>query len=343
MKLTTTQKKIINKIITGEIYDIPTYLQVFNKGQYKQYNAEKLKEVFNKCENGRTYIFKEQNSYFYTEVYDKKGEICQREKVPNTMTYEFKEYPISTPVKADIEYKINKESVTYNEKSYIFDFMKNSFLVADSFDDILDFITLWSHLKREALIIEVDKTVTKTDLSIFFEQFKQDIQPDSNPIWKTKTEILSDSEDEKPPIVSVQLVPYKSAQNYIEYIWKVNNEHLTMCNEFIGKRILPTPALRIYEKKRFKTVEELSSCKNLVAAWVAVIISVISVLIGNILPIFQEKEVDYLRKINQKLINLEKYIDETPINNNTNKEFNEIKEILTEIKNTIDNSIQKDK
>ena len=46
MKLTPTQKKIIDKIITGEVFDIPTYLQVFNKGHYQQYNKEQLKEIF---------------------------------------------------------------------------------------------------------------------------------------------------------------------------------------------------------------------------------------------------------------------------------------------------------
>ena len=342
MKLTSTQKKIINKIIAGEVYDIPTYLQAFNKGHYRQYNKEKLKAVFDKYENDRTYIFKEENSYFYTEVYDKKGMICQKEQVPNTMTYQFKQYPISTPVKADIDYQINKESVTYKDTPYVFDFLKNNFLVADSFDDILDFITLWSYLKMESLIIEVDKPIAKTDLSIFFEQYKQDIQPDSNPTWRTKSEILGGSEDEKLPQISTQLIPYKSAQNYIDYIWKVNNEHLTMCNEFIGKRILPTPALRIYEKKRFKTVEELSNRKNLIAAWIAVAISVISILIGNILPLFQENEVDYLREIDQKLISIEKQFNETTINDDTHKELIEIKGVLNEIKKNLDNSAQKD-
>lgn len=342
MKLTPTQKKIIDKIITGEVFDIPTYLQVFNKGHYQQYNKEQLKEVFDKCENGRTYIFKEENSYFYTEVYDKKGAICQKEKVPNTLTYQFKEHPISIPVKSDIKYMVSTEAVTYNQVPYTFDFMKNSFLVADSFDDILEFITLWSYLKRESLIIDTDKTITKTDLSIFCEQFKQDIQPDSNPTWDTKIETLSEGEDGKLPQVKIQLIPYKSAQNYIEYVWKVNTDHLTMCNEFIGKRILPTPALRIYKKKRFKTVEELSNCKNLIVAWVAVAISVISVLIGNILPIFQENEVDYLRKIDQKLISIEKQFNETTINDDTHKELIEIKGVLNEIKKTLDNSAQKD-
>ena len=60
MKLTSTQKKIIDKIITGEVFDIPTYLQVFNKGHYQQYNKEQLKELFDKCENGRTLDSKRQ-------------------------------------------------------------------------------------------------------------------------------------------------------------------------------------------------------------------------------------------------------------------------------------------
>ena len=38
MKLTKYQKRIIDRFIFGEVYDIPSFLSFFDKGREKQYN-----------------------------------------------------------------------------------------------------------------------------------------------------------------------------------------------------------------------------------------------------------------------------------------------------------------
>lgn len=57
MKLTPYQKRIVDKIIDGEVYDIPSYLRVFGKGTEQQYDPTEIQATFEEYENGMTYIF----------------------------------------------------------------------------------------------------------------------------------------------------------------------------------------------------------------------------------------------------------------------------------------------
>ena len=77
MKLTLHQEKIVEAIIDGEVYDITSYLKFFNKAHHQQYNFDEIKNVFEKYEDGQTYNFRlEKDSYYYTDVYDKNGVVC---------------------------------------------------------------------------------------------------------------------------------------------------------------------------------------------------------------------------------------------------------------------------
>lgn len=65
MKLTKHQQSIISKNIDGEVYDIPSYLRVFNKGRLRKYDLGLLRERFTVTENGVKYkVMKEDPSLF---------------------------------------------------------------------------------------------------------------------------------------------------------------------------------------------------------------------------------------------------------------------------------------
>lgn len=331
MKLTTHQEKIVEAIIDGKVYDILSYLKYFNKAHEQKYDINHIKRVFDASENGRTYMFRADSAASYcTDVYDDKGNITVTLPICKKMTYTFKEYPISSPVKAKLNEHIKKEKVEYDNTVYDFDFLKNSYIVADNFDDIVDFITLWAYLKREALILEVNKSVSAEDISIFFETKEQKINPDSIPDWKVSFEILSEGTDTELPKGIHHHLPTKDATYYVEKAWKFNSEHFTTCNDFIDKKIIASSALHIFKQKKFKTVEQISQRKNLFVAWFAVAISVISIIIGNIMPLFQPKDTDYLDEINQRI----SVIEESITNNQDEqiiKEINDIKEVLKKI------------
>ena len=333
MKLSAHQKEIITEIINGTVYDISSYLKVFKKSQEQQYDINLIEKTFEEHEDGKTYIFKENtNAVYYTEVYDKNGKVCGITPITNTMTYEFKEYPLSEPLKASLKHTVDSEKVLYNDTAYYFNFLKNKFFVADSFNDIIDFMALWSYLKRETLILEVDKPIEQNDLSIFFELKKKEIKSECDVYWERYTEVISEATDGKKGELSIKMLPYKDAKNYIDYVWKINEENLLNCKEYIGKKIIPSSDLRVYKQKKFKTVEQISQFKNLFVAWAAVIISVISVIIGNILPMFQPKEIDVLNGIRENIIVIEESITKGESFQALQSEIEEINNRLEEIK-----------
>ncbi len=314
------------------MYDITSYLKHFNKAREQQYDINNIKKAFEKNENGRTYMFRENSDCSYcTDVYDNSGNITGTLPILKKMTYTFRDYPISAPVKARLNERIEKEKIEYCNSAYSFDFLQNHYLVADDFDDIIDFITLWAYLKREALILEVNKSITSEDISIFFETKEQKIKPDTIPNWKVIFEIVSDKTETELAKGIQHHVPTKDATYYIEKVWKFNFEHLTTCSEYINKKIIASSELRVFKQKKFKTVEQISQRKNLFVAWIAVAISVISIIISNIIPHFQAKETDYLDEINQRLSIVEEVVSNNERDELIIKEMNDIKEVLEKL------------
>ena len=313
MKLTSHQKRIVDAIISKQVYDIRSYFEYFGKSHKCKYDFEQIKSVFEMNENGRTYMFRKgDDSYFYTDTYDCLGNLCNTRRVANLTTHELHDRPISVPVKATLSQKAIVESFEYNGVKFIFDFLKKGYPVADSFEDIVDFITLWSYLKREALILEVDKPISEDDISVFFELEEQTINPNSNPYWSRHFEILSEETESEPAEIIYELLPEKDPQHYIRQAWKLNEENLLTCSEFIGKKIIASSELRIYKQKKYKTTEEIFNLRNLIVAWVAVGISVVSVFLGNVLPIFKPQETDYLSLISERIATIEEFKENDP-------------------------------
>lgn len=323
MKLNPHQIEILDKIISGSVYDIPTYLSAFNRAEYHQYDVSAIKATFDAEEDGKTYLFKgNDDGSFYTEIYDKEGNVISVAPVPNQMTSYLKEYPISSPAEAELDMIVVPIKVEFQGNNYSFDFFKHQYLIANNFEEIIDFIALWSYLKTEALIIEFNKPISKEEISIFFEPTKSDVHPDNSPKWELKHTIDSGKCSSKGlEVLSTKQIPKKKMQGYITDSWSMNYEHLTMCAEYIGKKILPTSSLQTYKQEKYRTFEEVSQHKNLIVAWVAVFISVVSVIIGNVLPLFDTQESEYLASINQHIATIESILE-----NDTSKD-----EILTEI------------
>lgn len=327
MKLTKHQEQIVDKIVDGKVYDITTYLKEFDKAHKQKYDIEEIRKVFENLEEDKCYSFTEKNSYYYTLVHDESGKIRNRYRVTESLTYMFNDYPLEEPVKAKLNESVHKQAVQFHEQKYIFDF-KEDVLVADSFEDIKEFIALWCYLKNEALIFDVNKSVRDEDIGLFFEIFQQEITGDNNPSWQRTTVIDSVGEYVNDVESHDVLVPYKNINNYIDRVWKLNQENINACEEFIDRKILSTGALKLYQQKKYKTVEELSVKANLRIAIIAVIISVISVLIGNIMPFFQKQDTDYLDEINQKISVMEELIKE---NNNSSEVTDKLDEIRSDL------------
>jgi len=333
MKLNPHQIEILDKIISGSVYDIPTYLSAFNRAKYHQHDVSAIKATFDAEEDGKTYFFKENDDgSFYTEIYDKEGNVTSVAPVSNQMTYYLKEYPNSSPVEAELDMKVAPIKVDFQGNSYSFDFMKNKYLVANNFDEIIDFLALWSYLKTEALIIEFNKPISEEEISIFFETTKSNVCPDNIPKWEMKTTIDSGKRSAKGlQTLSSKQSPKKKTQGYITDNWSMNYEHLTMCAEYIGKKILPTSSLQTYKQDKYRTFEEVSQRKNLIVAWIAVFISVVSVIIGNVLPLFDNQESEYLASINQHIATIESRLDDDTRKDEILAEISEVKKAISDL------------
>lgn len=331
MKLTPHQKEIVKEIISGRVYDIPTYIRTFNKGKKQQYSKDELRANFEASENGQTYLFKKIGGTIYTETYSSTGEVIDASPVSNKFTHELNENPISTPMPAQLDMKIDSEVVEFSGHKYRFDFLQNGYLVADNFADIIDFIALWAFLRREALVLDVSKPVTSEDLSIFFEQKQQPLKQDNAPLWNAHHTIDDSATQNNLPTIYTHFTVTKKTQGYITNKWQANHEHLVMCEEFVDKKIIATSTLQVYRQSKFRTFEEVSQRRNLVAAWIAIGISFISVIIGNIFPLFNRAEEKYLHDINRQVTAIREEVQSKPSTQDVLDELSSINQSLADI------------
>lgn len=276
MKLTPHQKQIIDAINAEQVYDIPSYLKYFKKSTSQQYDIKEIQKTFNEYENGKKYSYSQlEDGSFNTNVYDRNGNLLSSfSSSHKNMNAYFIEYPLEEPVSAQLDNVLSNEVFEFKGEKYSFNFLSYSYDVADRFDDIKDFIALWYYLKNEALIFEVEKQVKDDELSLFFEKNEQKIFPVANPDWNTKT-VIADGFAEQ------NNIPYKRIKNYMSYLWKLNKEHVVMCQDFIGKKIIPTSGLKVYADHKYRTFEERSQRNNIIVAWVAVFISISTIFINN--------------------------------------------------------------
>lgn len=88
-----------------------------------------------------------------------------------------------------------------------------------------------------------------------------------------------------------------------------------------------------FSKKNFKTKEQVAQDSNYRIALIALIISVLSIIMSNIVPVFQKQPVDYLDNVTQQLSNIDSQLSEIKeilVDNNDIMETN-VKGILTSI------------
>lgn len=210
--------------------------------------------------------------------------------------------------------------------------METGVNVADNFDDVVEFMSLWAYLRQESLVLEVPKDVTSDDIGILFELKKKAPEKDkpfiihkdtlsessTNPIER----IIIDSSEFYPSPPMFQL------SSYMDEEWILNNEYKKTCEEYIGRKILPTEKLRVFAKQLYTTSNEWQYRIPLIISVIALIVSFLPI-IQALLP---SNEPDYLSQINQKVEKIETLI-ETDVSDDSDLDV--IQKKLTEILKTI--------
>ena len=354
MKLNRHQKEIISKILSKDIYDIASYLNCFNLCHIEKYDMEKLEKEFLESEKGKQYkVMKDGHFRWTTTTINTTAgglPISLPSIIPRTdITDDEWEYKKAkfVPHTKPIEYE-------FEEQKFTFDFDTGVNILND-FNNLIDFFTLWNYLKQESLIFEVDKQISTTDIGLFFEPTtlhkKEKVSihiekdyvelPKDSKVGELINKFKSDILDE---------VPTHTAIEFTDRTWIINEENLTMSREFIGKKFIPSSSLHIYSKCGYKTKEERAQRNNLAVAWIAVIISIISILASSLLDkppkqldsiteqleeiksITNQIENEDFQKIKTSIENIEEIVDKLDANDNT---LDEIKEEIIEIKKSL--------
>ena len=355
MKLNNHQRDIIKEIIKGNVFDIPSYLECFQRAHLQKYDMNELKSRFETSENGREYkVMKEGHS------------ICSTESNPVTIAGISTSLPSFFPrakqqisddeweyKKAVFVEKMPKEEFLYQGTQFQFDFWSEGVFVAENYQDIIDFITLWAYLKSQLLVLEVPKPVKDAEISVFFELIERDknkqkeeegqewyktssglmaINPAENDLSRVLTGLATSDEFKSEP-------PKKLASQYLSSEWKINEEHVKVCEEYIGKKILPTTDLRVYATHLFKTTEELNRTTNTLIAVVALLISIFSFAWSLLQK--QSSYTSELDNVSAQLKDIQIQVSSMERNSNTiTSRTQEIQNDIDELKGNLQNDLE---
>ena len=312
MKLTKHQKQIVNAIIKGTVYDIPSYLNEFQKWHLRKYDLTQPLAKFTEEEGGKRYkvIIDEDKAYIKGTPPVNMGIIGtinvdtkflrKPEDIPND-AWEYRE--------AELVRNVKPVEIEYKDETFSFDFMETGVYVADNFDDIVEFMNLWAYLRQESLVLEVPRDIVADDFGILFELKHREPKPETPFIINRDRDLDSSIK----PITRITTdldkfyphAPKFLLSSYMYEVWELNSEHQKNCEEYIGRKILPTEKLRVFARQLYTTAGEWQFRIPLIISIVALIVS--------FLPIIQllipSNEPDYLAQISQQVEAIETVVE----------------------------------
>lgn len=253
MKLTKHQKNTIHHIFTGEIYDITSYLNFFNLGTLIKYNKESVIKQFESDNIPKIYYCPKTLQHKYSNM------IPEQEYLAKLQTHELDSEKYSSYT-LHLSYNTGIKTELWEGSNYTLNFYEGVY-VANSFQDILEFLTLWQYLKSEMLILEVPHDFCAETLGLFYKKAHQDKDGITLPHDKIKNINFADfTYDDQ---------YYLNINDYV-----LSKEHCIMCKEYMDKRLYPSAKLGLYIKSHFTTYEEKTQNRVLFVAWLAIFVSV---------------------------------------------------------------------
>lgn len=305
MKLSKHQKETIRKIFSGEINDITSYLKYFNLGTEVKFDKNLIEDSFSKDNLPKKYYYhssvsrKPSNMLTETDYLQKlgNGELDPNHYKESTLRLSF-----NTGIKQE----------TWEGQTYTLNFYEGIY-VANSFTDILEFLTIWQFLKSEMLILEVPQNFSPKVLGLFY----------------TKTAL---NKDNSMPLENrIKNIDYKDFtyddKYYLNNNYTLSHEHCLMCKEYLDKRICPSARLGLFIKRRFKTYEEETQNNALFVAWMAIFVSIALTF----LPYLHKEENSTLDSIAEDLHDIKYSIDSSDLNGDITQKLNSIIEKLNEV------------
>ena len=290
MRFNKHQRDIIKAIKNKEVYDIESFVKKFNLYEHFVVDKEKIKKAFDESELGKEYPV-----YVSKNVLDLKN---KRE--------------ISVP--ARLEYMDNKKKVTFDNCCYEYDLWdEKGFNIAINYDEIVGFISLWEYLKRELDVFEIEKTVSRSEIELFFRKYekttnKSNSTNDYIPIVQEELFQLTDGKFQRKVGEVDYNVVRRNAYNYVEEDVEIDNEQLKIFSVYLHKKILPTPSLTKYVSNRYQTEDEKATKLSLRIAIISIIIAIFSFSFSVYAAFKIDPSNDNLKIIQEKLDTIENSI-----------------------------------
>ena len=249
MHFTKQQRNIIQQIFSKNIWDICSFVDYFQTGQVASFDWNQVQLNFQKDPEVSVYYCPKNlsptpSSLIREDAFKEK----KRLGMVDSEMYE----PFSP--RLEKTYCHHTELVCGSEFS--FDFYQGVRIV-DSFDDIIDFLAIWQFLREHALVLEVGQPTSAETVGLFFRQEETGEIP---PFTAEKTS---------------QTMSFRDRRYTGRKVYRLSEEYLEICRDFLGKRLYPTPGLKLFIKNRFRTQDEVAQFRTMVTAWVAIFVSLL--------------------------------------------------------------------
>lgn len=273
MRFTKYQQNIIKKIASGEIQDIYSYLTTCNLVSLAQYNRNEIEHAFKDDDIPKEYYYpKKLPPKISTIETPKEFAIKVEQGAINPDKYD--------KVSLNLNYNIGIKHLSWFDIDYELDFYKGVY-IANSFNDIVTFLLIWQYLKSEMLILDLPADLTAETLGLFYER-------------NTRTDLAQlENLSERIKKINFADCSYDDGNyfNGIDYTFSI--EHCTICKEYLGRKLYPTPELNIFIQRNFKTTEEKTQSSALLAAWLAIFVAILLPIIQS----FQKSDPEYFSDI----------------------------------------------
>ena len=264
MKFTKHQKETILRIYNGDIYDITSYLKYFNLGELVKFDKEEIINNFNSDDIPKRYYCRNSLIRKYSNI------ITENDYFTKSQNGEINSDNYSA-YSLNLSYNTGIKRELWNGVEYSLDFYSGVY-IANCFDDILEFLTLWQFLISEMLILEIPYTFSAETLGLFYIK---------TPNRTSKNLTL----DERIKQINFEDFTYDDKYYLNTENYTLSQEHCLMCKEYMNKRIYPSKKLGLFIKKRYTTYGESAQNKTLFVAYLTILVSIALTII----PHFQQK------------------------------------------------------
>lgn len=254
MKFTRQQKQLIQNICDGKIFDILSFAQSSGVCESVRYERSEVERAFRGDPQASAPYYCAKHLVPTPSELIPEADFQESLKMRTRAAEDYRSY---TP---QLEWTYSRQSAQALGETFSFDFYKGVEVVKD-FGALVDFLAVWQLLRDEALILDVPQPVNRETIGLLFEPLAP------------KEDIPEMYVEEGQSCLSFSDARYLQGKRY-----GLSERRLQICGEFIGRRIYPAPKLKLFIKRRFRTSAEVQHTNALIAAWVAILVTILAAL-----------------------------------------------------------------